>query len=265
MGNSAYLKKYVENHPNNKMAWYLLGKEYEANGQAGKAHYCYIQAGNVYEAFESSKIPLPEEVLAGYKEGLLQESHRKEKRSRFLRKLSLALLIALLVWIPSAHAPGDRQAAVPVNAADAGAGDDADLGEASAEAQKPAGDEAGEGAPAGTPAFSEPAFTAIGFGGDPAGTQAEALGGLLALQRQTAVPCSMPQRWAWSRLATGWSGRTTCPSRLAWSRVRPMVGRRSKPMMRARANARRRIRPRCRSARGSGSRSRNRWACLPRR
>ncbi|CAM4356508.1 L,D-transpeptidase family protein [Paenibacillus phoenicis] len=188
MGNSAYLKKYVENHPNNKMAWYLLGKEYEANGQAGKAHYCYIQAGNVYEAFESSKIPLPEEVLAGYKEGLLQESHRKEKRSRFLRKLSLALLIALLVWIPSAHAPGDRQAAVPVNAADAGAGDDADLGEASAEAQKPAGDEAGEGAPAGTPAFSEPAFTAIGFGGDPAGTQAEALGGLLALQRQTAVP-----------------------------------------------------------------------------
>ncbi|MEG6590873.1 L,D-transpeptidase, partial [Paenibacillus barengoltzii] len=136
------------------MAWYLLGKEYEASGQAGKARYCYIQAGNVYEAFESSKIPLPEEVLAGYKEGLLQESHRKEKRSRFLRKLSLALLLALLMWIPSAaHAPGDRQAAVPVHAVDAGAGDDADHEEASEKPLKPAGDEAGGGAPAGTPAF----------------------------------------------------------------------------------------------------------------
>ncbi|WP_269800222.1 tetratricopeptide repeat protein, partial [Paenibacillus phocaensis] len=116
MGNSAYLKKYVENHPNNKMAWYLLGKEYEAAGQAGKAHYCYIQAGNVYEAFESSKIPLPEEVLSGYKEGLMKETHRREKRGRFLRKLSLALLIALLIWIPSAHAPGDRPAMVPDSA-----------------------------------------------------------------------------------------------------------------------------------------------------
>ncbi|SMF17859.1 L,D-transpeptidase [Paenibacillus barengoltzii] len=189
MGNSAYLKKYVENHPHNKMAWYLLGKEYEASGQAGKARYCYIQAGNVYEAFESSKIPLPEEVLAGYKEELLQESHRKEKRSRFLRKLSLALLLALLMWIPSAaHAPGDRQAAVPVHAVDAGAGDDADREEASEEPLKPAGDEAGGGAPAGTPAFAEPAFTAIGFAGDPAGTQAAAVSGLLALQRQTATP-----------------------------------------------------------------------------
>ncbi|MFD1183855.1 L,D-transpeptidase family protein [Paenibacillus timonensis] len=178
MGNSAYLKKYVENHPNNKMAWYLLGKEYEASGQAGKAHYCYIQAGNVYEAFEASKIPLPEEVLSGYKEGLMKETHRREKRRRFARKLSLALLIALLAWIPSAHAPGDRQAHGPVSAG-------ADLGEAPADVLEPAADPAGGGAPPAAPAFPGPAFTAIGFGGDPAGTQAEAVGGLLALQRQT--------------------------------------------------------------------------------
>lgn len=181
MGNSAYLKKYVENHPNNKMAWYLLGKEYEASGQAGKAQYCYIQAGNVYEAFESSKIPLPEEVLSGYKEGLMKETHRREKRSRFMRKFSLALLIALLMWIPSAHAPGDRPAIVPASVG-------ADPGEAPTEVPEPAADPAGGGSPPATPAFTGPAFTAIGYGRDPAGTQAEAVGGLLALQRQTAVP-----------------------------------------------------------------------------
>lgn len=178
MGNSAYLKKYVENHPNNKMAWYLLGKEYESNGQAGKAHYCYIQAGNVYEAFESSKIPLPEEVLSGYKEGLMQETHRREKRSRFLRKFSLALLIALLMWIPSADAPGNRPAIVPASAG-------VELGETPADVPPLAEDEAEGGAPPVAPAFSGPAFTAIGYAGDPVGTQAEAVGGLLALQRQT--------------------------------------------------------------------------------
>lgn len=179
MGNSAYLKKYVENHPNNKMAWYLLGKEYEASGQDGKAHYCYIQAGNVYEAFESSKIPLPEEVLSGYKDGLVKETHRREKRSGFLRKLGLALLLALLMWIPSAHAPGDRQAAEP----------------AAAEAEQEPGSEQERGgtrepdktngvSPA-APDAQSPVFTAIGYTFGQANTQGEALNGLLTLQRQT--------------------------------------------------------------------------------
>ncbi|MED4959022.1 tetratricopeptide repeat protein, partial [Paenibacillus macerans] len=92
MGDSAYLKKFVENHPKNKMAWYLLGKEYEASGQTGKARYCYIQAGGVYEAFEASKIP--EDLWMGYKADLLQETKQREKHSRFLRKLGIALLIA---------------------------------------------------------------------------------------------------------------------------------------------------------------------------
>lgn len=106
MKNSAYLKKYVGNHPKNKMAWYLLGKEYEATGQEGKAHYCYMQAGSVYEAFESSKVT--EEMWDGYKAGLLQESHRKEKQGRLVRKIGLIILFALLLWTPSAHAPGEQ-------------------------------------------------------------------------------------------------------------------------------------------------------------
>ncbi|SDC23276.1 L,D-transpeptidase catalytic domain [Paenibacillus sp. UNCCL117] len=54
-----YLKKYVREHPENKMAWYLLGREYEAQGKQGKALYCYGQAGAVYEAYEEQKITLP--------------------------------------------------------------------------------------------------------------------------------------------------------------------------------------------------------------
>lgn len=105
MSHSGYLKKYVENHPKNKMAWYLLGKEYEATGQEGKAHYCYIQAGSVYEAFESSK--LPADLWKEYQENLLQESRRKEKHQQLLRKTGLAIVLLLLIWLPSAYAPGN--------------------------------------------------------------------------------------------------------------------------------------------------------------
>ncbi|WP_230632843.1 L,D-transpeptidase [Paenibacillus athensensis] len=45
------------------MAWYLLGREYAARGEAGKAAYCFAQSGEIYEAFEKQKIvvdgPLP--------------------------------------------------------------------------------------------------------------------------------------------------------------------------------------------------------------
>lgn len=105
MKNSNYLKKYVENHPKNKMSWYLLGKEYEASGQVGKAHYCYMKAGEVYEAFESTSIQ--SEVLDDYKEGLVEQTKRKETQSKLARKIGLLLLFILLLWMPSAHAPGN--------------------------------------------------------------------------------------------------------------------------------------------------------------
>lgn len=104
MNNSSYLKKYVRNHPDNKMAWYLLGKEYEASGQEGKAHYCYIQAGSVYEAFEASKVPA--DLWQEYQENLLQESKRKENNKRRWRRAFLALMILLLAALPQVQAPG---------------------------------------------------------------------------------------------------------------------------------------------------------------
>jgi predicted Zn-dependent protease len=47
-----YLKKFVKEHPENKMGWYLLGKQYESQGKDGKAKYCFAQAGKIYSAFE---------------------------------------------------------------------------------------------------------------------------------------------------------------------------------------------------------------------
>ena len=104
MKNSNYLKKYVEAHPKNKMSWYLLGKEYEASGQVGKAHYCYMKAGEVYEAFESTSIR--SEELDDYKEELVEQTKRKETQNKLARKIGLILLFVLLLWMPSAHAPG---------------------------------------------------------------------------------------------------------------------------------------------------------------
>lgn len=104
MNNSVYLKKYVENHPDNKMAWYLLGKEYEASGQEGKANYCYNQAAGVYEAFEASKVPA--DMWKEYQAKLLQESKRKEKQSRIARRIGVLLILLMLIWIPLTYAPG---------------------------------------------------------------------------------------------------------------------------------------------------------------
>lgn len=105
MKNSQYLKQYVQKHPENKMAWYLLGKEYKKNGQDGKANYCFNQAGGVYEAFEQSKVP--GDMLREYEEGLLRSARERERRTGAARKLLLSLSLLLLVLTPAAAiAPG---------------------------------------------------------------------------------------------------------------------------------------------------------------
>lgn len=180
MGDLAYLKKYVEDHPNNKMAWYLLGKEYEASGQEGKAHYCYIQAGNIYEAFEASKMPSPEEVLPGYEAGLAEEKHRRQKRSGFVRKLALALLLLLLIRIPSAHAPGDEQVVqAPVSPPAA---------EVPVEVPPNVEDPPEPDEPSAPPVVIRgPVFTATGYGGGSDQRQQAGLSSLLALQQQIGM------------------------------------------------------------------------------
>ncbi|MGZ9582937.1 L,D-transpeptidase family protein [Paenibacillus marinisediminis] len=111
----AYMKKYIEAHPDNRMAWYLLGKQYERAGEMSKAHYCYNQAGDIYKAFEN--VPLPIEA-ATERLMMKQEAKRlreqKSMRRRWIVRASLLLLLiaGLLTSVPSeqAHAPNEPPA-----------------------------------------------------------------------------------------------------------------------------------------------------------
>ncbi|MNB81743.1 putative L,D-transpeptidase YkuD [compost metagenome] len=100
MKNSQHLKAYVQMHPDNKMAWYLLGKEYYKNGQQGKANYCFNMAGEVYEAFERSKVPA--EMLREYEDGMLKAAHDRHQVQLKKKRTLVALMIAMLVFLPSA-------------------------------------------------------------------------------------------------------------------------------------------------------------------
>ncbi|WP_051318497.1 L,D-transpeptidase [Cohnella thermotolerans] len=99
------LKDYLLKHENNQMAWYLLGKQYAAKGEEGKANYCFAQAGAVYEAFESKANPL------------LAAAHGRQPRPARRRfRLAAAaglLLLALGLLLPGgqAQAPGPNPAA----------------------------------------------------------------------------------------------------------------------------------------------------------
>lgn len=51
------LKEYLLKHEDSRMAWYLLGKQYESKGDTSKATYCFGQAGDIYTAFEGKPAP----------------------------------------------------------------------------------------------------------------------------------------------------------------------------------------------------------------
>lgn len=104
MKNSQHLKAYVQMHPDNKMAWYLLGKEYYKNGQQGKANYCFNQAGEVYEAFERSKVPA--DMLREYEDGLLKVAQERQQSKLRKRRVLLVLALVLFMFLPLAAAPG---------------------------------------------------------------------------------------------------------------------------------------------------------------
>ncbi|OXS58030.1 hypothetical protein B1A99_15480 [Cohnella sp. CIP 111063] len=83
VGDALPLKEYLLKHEDSRMAWYLLGKEYEGKGDTAKATYCFAQAGEIYEAFESKPAPqLPE---------------NKTKKKSGWKKWTAALLIPLLL------------------------------------------------------------------------------------------------------------------------------------------------------------------------
>ncbi|AOZ93991.1 hypothetical protein PNBC_06165 [Paenibacillus crassostreae] len=110
MKNSIFLKKYVEQHPENKMGWYLLGKEYEKNGEEGKANYCFNQSSDVYEAFEHSRVP--DDVWKEYQDRLFHQSRNRERRTYKIRLLLLTLMFLFLILAPL-EAPGVTVASIP--------------------------------------------------------------------------------------------------------------------------------------------------------
>lgn len=114
-----YLKNYIKEHPTNKMAWYLLGRQYAAKGEEGKANYCFAQAGEVYRAFENSAAftnPLEDEEPA--EETADRTEQTVTGRPARWRKIAVVLLLLLL----GSHIPfqDDR---FERSAAEAAAGD----------------------------------------------------------------------------------------------------------------------------------------------
>lgn len=106
MGDIQFLKKYVQSHPDNRMGWYLLGKEYAATGQQGKANYCFNQAGDVYEAFEHTQIPAKWLLEAAERERQHIEQQRKRAaRRKWSAVLFMLLLLSCIVGAPGAELP----------------------------------------------------------------------------------------------------------------------------------------------------------------
>jgi lipoprotein-anchoring transpeptidase ErfK/SrfK len=107
----AYLKEYVRKHPDNKMAWYLLGRSYAARGEHGKAQYCFQQAGEIYEAYEENQLQgaEPEDALTagngrrteGAGTDKASEKRRKRPLGMMLRGVTGLLLLATVILLPS--------------------------------------------------------------------------------------------------------------------------------------------------------------------
>jgi lipoprotein-anchoring transpeptidase ErfK/SrfK len=95
-----YLKKYVKDHPDHKMAWYLLGREYAAKGKHAKATYCFAQAGEIYEAFENQKVVVEKDDLEkALHANIMPISMRKRVRAKWKWGVLAALL--LFIYIPA--------------------------------------------------------------------------------------------------------------------------------------------------------------------
>ncbi|MDF2922797.1 MAG: ErfK/YbiS/YcfS/YnhG family protein [Paenibacillaceae bacterium] len=147
-----YLKQFVKNHPENKMGWYLLGKEYAVRDKEGKAKYCFAQAGEVYEAFEKKRIKLG--LLESLRADQTVIPGQTGRRKRLFRVVKLGAVLIIAMLAGSYLIPEKR------------------------------GGEAVE--PASVPAPSGPSATAAANGSAPSGPSATAAGGA-ALTRENKV------------------------------------------------------------------------------
>jgi len=89
-----YIKDYIKEHPNNKMAWYLLGRQYAAKGEKGKANYCFAQAGEVYRAFEEGTVF---GTSQGKEEQQSGEANKRRTKPRYASLWKTAVILLLLL------------------------------------------------------------------------------------------------------------------------------------------------------------------------
>ncbi|RKN85045.1 L,D-transpeptidase family protein [Paenibacillus ginsengarvi] len=106
-----YLKDYIKEHPNNKMAWYLLGRQYMAKGEVGKANYCFQQAGEVFSAFENKLPHCSKEDQAADANGAGETAATGRKRAGW-KTAVVALLLLLGSYIPVQSDPLSGTSAV---------------------------------------------------------------------------------------------------------------------------------------------------------
>jgi lipoprotein-anchoring transpeptidase ErfK/SrfK len=119
-----YLKKYVKEHPDHKMAWYLLGREYAAQGKEGKAAYCFAQSGEIYEAFERQKIavegPIPSYPASSSLKEIEASLKNKASNNRYRRKIGkwigLLVMLLLIAFPASFEAAKDKHPSIPIGA-----------------------------------------------------------------------------------------------------------------------------------------------------
>lgn len=98
-----FFKGYLKQHPNDKFAWYLLGKEYLRKGEEAKATYCFTQAGEIYLAFENDEQPNYDQI-----KNVLENSNKAaaaayeaNNRNKWAGRIKTAVLVLLLLLIPS--------------------------------------------------------------------------------------------------------------------------------------------------------------------
>lgn len=185
----SYLKRYVQNHPKNRMAWYLLGKQYLLEGKEAKANYCFLQSGSVYDAYERKEHPLTNQPKA-----MIAKWNRKQKLTMLGARTTAAtiLLSGLMLLMPISWAKDEADS--PTEAA---------VSESKGEDTSPQQAQSQAGAKQSNPPGLQVAIV------KPAGdnTMGKALSALLkgaGGQAQTGIAAMLQQKGNWR----SWTGET---------------------------------------------------------
>ncbi len=111
-----YLKRFVKENPENKMGWYLLGRRYLADGKEGKANYCFMQAGDIYRAYEQEDHPIAEFEMQQLKTYEADKKRKKKwKRAAVLGGFLLVAASAMPLYYLFNQLPAAEKETLPAS------------------------------------------------------------------------------------------------------------------------------------------------------